>query len=280
MQGRLIDWRVDPRIRATLLRGKEILAGTGDAQLLHAEVKCRPLDSQTCGCPIGPRDDPPSLLESLANVVPLRVLQGNCPKGFRFGGTLQVSERGVQDAARSKDYAPLDEILELANVPRPLIGNECRHRFRRNLFDLLTHPAGIDLDKMFHQRWNVFAAPPQRWQREGKHIQTIVEVAAKFVALHHDSQIPVGRGYKPNVHLVGSGAAQALELLLLQDTQQFGLQSRRNISHLVQEERPFICQFETTNLLRDSAGKSASLVAKKFAFQEIERNGGAIQLDE
>src|SRR6266446_3966242 len=134
----LIDWGVDPRIMATLLCGKGILVGTGDAQLLHAEVKRGPLDSQTCGRPVGAGDNPPGLIESLANMVPLRVLQGNCPKGFRFGGTLQARERGVQDAARSKDYTPLDEILELANVPRPLIGSERRHRFS----------------------WNVFAAPP------------------------------------------------------------------------------------------------------------------------
>jgi len=48
-------------------------------------------------------------------------------------------------------------------------------------------------------------------------------------------------------------AAQALELLFLQHTQQFGLQHRWNISHLIQEERPFVSQFEATNLLRDSA---------------------------
>src|SRR5882762_9736886 len=188
-----IDWRVDARSMATLLRGKEILVGTGDAQLLHAEVKRRSLDSQTCGRPVGAGDNPPGLVKNLANVVSLRVLEGNCPKGFRFGGTLQTRERGVQDAARSKNYAPLDEILELANVPRPLIGGKRSHRFRKNLFDLLTHPAGINIDKMFHQCRNVFTAPPQRWQGERKHIQTVVEVASKFVALHHINQISVGR---------------------------------------------------------------------------------------
>src|SRR3981081_1381277 len=106
MHGRLIVWRVDPRIMATLLRGKEILAGTGDAQLLHPEVKRRPLDSQTCGRPVRAGDHPPGLIESLANVVSLRLLQGNCPKGVRFGGILQARERGVQGVARSKDYAP------------------------------------------------------------------------------------------------------------------------------------------------------------------------------
>src|SRR5258708_743863 len=261
-----IDWRIYLRIIATLLCGNEILLGTRDAKLLHPEVKRRPLDSQTCGRPVGASDNPPGLLESLANVVSLRVLQGNRSKGFRFGGTLQTRERGVQDVARSEDNAPLDEILEFANVPRPLIRDEGRHRFGRNVFDLLIHPAGINLDKMFDQRRNVFPAFPQRWQWDRKHIQTVVEVATKFVALHHVNQIPVGRSYQANVHLVSPSAAQALELLLLQDTQQFRLQSPRNISHLVQEERAFVSQFEATHLLRDSTGKSASLMAKKLAF--------------
>src|SRR6202521_1692598 len=94
MHGQRVDWRVDSRSTTTLLRGKGILVGTGDAQLLHAEVKRRPLDSQTCGRPVGAGDNPPGLIESLANVLSLCVLQGNCPKGFRFGGALQARERG------------------------------------------------------------------------------------------------------------------------------------------------------------------------------------------
>src|SRR6266446_10637379 len=120
---------------------------------------------------------------------------------------------------------------------------------------------------MFDQRRNVFAALPQRWQWDRKHIQTVVEVATKFVPLHHVNQIPVGRSYQANVHLVSPSAAQALEFLFLQDAQQFGLQARRNISHLVQEERAFVGQLEPTNLLRYGSGERASLVSKKLAFQ-------------
>src|SRR5260370_15035498 len=210
-----IDWRIYLRIIATLLCGNEILLGTRDAKFLHPEVKRRPLDSQTCGRPVGAGDNPPRLLESLANVLSLRVLQGNWPKGLRFSGTIQTRERGVQGVTRSQNYAPLDEILELANVPWPLIRDEGRHRFRRNLFDFLVHPAGINFDKMFDQRRNGFAALPQRWQRDRKHIQTVVEVATKFVALHHASQIPVGGSDEPNVHLVSPSTAQAFEFLFL-----------------------------------------------------------------
>jgi hypothetical protein len=48
-----IDWMIDPRRTAALLRGKWILVGARDAKLLHPEVKRGPLDSQTCGRPVG-----------------------------------------------------------------------------------------------------------------------------------------------------------------------------------------------------------------------------------
>src|SRR2546427_7326082 len=72
-------------------------------------------------------------------------------------------------------------------------------------------------------------------------------------------------------------AAQAFEFLFLQYAQQFGLQGRRNIAHLVQEERAFVGQFETANLLHYGSGERALLVAKKFTFQQIQGNGSTIE---
>ena len=135
------------------------------------------------------------------------------------------------------------------------------------MFDLLTHPATKNLNKMCHQSRNVFATDPQRWQDDREHVQTIVEVAAKCVPLHHVGQISVGGSHEPNVHLVSACAAQALEFLLLQYTQQLGLQCQWNIAHFVQEEGPFVGYFKTAHLLGDSASKSALLMAKKLALE-------------
>jgi len=57
-----------------------------------------------------------------------------------FGGIRQARERRFQGVAGSDDYAALDEILELANIPRPLIRDEGTHRFSANALDLLVHP--------------------------------------------------------------------------------------------------------------------------------------------
>src|SRR5579859_3641400 len=130
------------------------------------------------------------------------------------------------------------------------------------MVDLFIHSAGINLNKMFDKRWNIFSARTQRRQRDWKYIQTIVEIAAKFVSLYHFSQISVGRSHEADVNLVCPAAAQALEFLLLQHAKQFGLQCQRNVSHLVQEQRPLVSQLETSNFLRDGARKSAFFMPK------------------
>src|SRR4029077_19761266 len=105
-------------------------------------------------------------------------------------------------------------------------------------------------------------------------------ITAKFVALHHVRQIPVGGGYQPNIYLMSPGTSQALEFLFLQNAQQFGLQSRRNVSNLVKKQRSLVGQFEAADLLRDGAGKGASFMPEEFAFQQVKWNGSAIQLYE
>jgi hypothetical protein len=80
--------------------------------------------------------------------------------------------------------------------------------------------------------------------------------------------------------LVSASAAQALELLFLQYSQQFRLQRQRNIADLVEEESAFVSQFETADPLRYGSGEGASLVAKELTFQKVQRNGSAIELYE
>jgi len=77
---------------------------------------------------------------------------------------------------------------------------------------------------------------------------------------------------------VSSSTAQAFELLFLEYAQPHELQGLRNIAYFIQKERALIGQLKTADFFRNGAGERAFLVAEKLAFQEIERNGGAVQL--
>ena len=75
-------------------------------------------------------------------------------------------------------------------------------------------------------------------------------------------------------------AAEPLELLLLEHAQELGLERRRDVADLVEEERAAVRQLEAADLLRDRPGEGALLVAEQLALQQVERDGRAVELDE
>src|ERR1017187_1083825 len=100
----------------------------------------------------------------------------------------------------------------------------------------------------------------------GKNVQPIVQVGAELPLLHHGRQIAAGSRYQPDIDLDRVSAAQPLELLLLQDPQQLGLQLRRDVAHLIQEQGALVRHFEAAGPARDGARERALLVAEQFAF--------------
>ena len=70
--------------------------------------------------------------------------------------------------------------------------------------------------------------------------------------------------------------SESFEFTFLQDTEQLGLKFEGRFSDLVQEYRAAIGQLESTDPLRDRAGKRAFFVAKQLAFEQAGGNGGAV----
>src|SRR5215472_6585412 len=77
-----------------------------------------------------------------------------------------------------------------------------------------------------------------------------------------------------------TSAAQALELLFLQNAQQLGLEGQRQVTDFVQKESSGISHFEAADFLCDGPRKSTLLVSKQFALQEIEGYGSTVELYE
>jgi len=50
---------------------------------------------------------------------------------------------------------------------------------------VLTYSARKDFNIMLDQRNNVFAALAQGWYSDWKYVQAIVQIAPKFIPLHH-----------------------------------------------------------------------------------------------
>src|SRR5262252_6873384 len=85
-----------------------------------------------------------------------------------------------------------------------------------------------------------------------KYIQPIVQIASELFFFHGLVQVAVCRSNQSEVHTQSVRAAQALEFLILQHTQQLWLQSKRDLTDLVEEECSLVCQFKASDLARHS----------------------------
>src|SRR5262245_21477471 len=103
---------------------------------------------------------------------------------------------------------------------------------------------GILLDEAPNEVWNVFAALAQWRQIDAQHVETIEQIRAKASVVHTLAQRLIRRRDDAHVHLNRRHAADAHELPLLEHTQQLDLRVRRNLTDLVEEDRPRIRQLE------------------------------------
>src|SRR5690606_16424325 len=117
------------------------------------------------------------------------------------------------------------------------------------------------------ERDEIAFALTQRRQEDRHHADAIIEVGAKLAFLNRLFQIAIGRADKTNVDLHRARSADALELALLQHAQQLGLEGRRDVSDLVEEQSAAVGELETPLSERRRAGESAALVAEKLGFE-------------
>ena len=146
--------------------------------------------------------------------------------------------------------------------------------------DALVHPRRELLREVLHERRNVIGPLAQRRIENRKDVEAIVEIAAELLVGDHLREIAVGCRDEPDVDADGAGAAQPLELLLLQHTQELRLQLERDVADFVEEQRAAVRQLEPADLLRDGARERAFLVSEELALEQPRWNRGAVELDE
>jgi hypothetical protein len=137
--------------------------------------------------------------------------------------------------AGGEDHRALDDVLQLPHVARPGVANQGVHDRRWDGLDPPAHPPGEPLGEMAHQTRDVLRAIAQGRQHEREDVQAVVEVTAEAAVSDHLGQVAVGGRHQAHVHPKRLGAAQALELLLLEHAKQPGLQLEWNVADLVEE---------------------------------------------
>src|SRR5215467_2847089 len=98
--------------------------------------------------------------------------------------------------------------------------------------------------------------------------------------LDHRRQVAVGRSDQPHVDPQRSGAAEALELVLLQDAQDLGLRTGAHVADFVQEERAAVRLLEAPDALLVGAGERSLLVSEQLGLEQVFLKRRAVYLDE
>jgi hypothetical protein len=101
----------------------------------------------------------------------------------------------------------------------------------------------------------------QRRDSDRKHIQAIEEIEAKPSVREHLLEILVRRRDDSHIDARRLRAPEPLDLLFLNDAQQFGLEFDRQFADLVEEDRPVVCRLKPTNSARDGSSEGPSFIA-------------------
>ena len=120
----------------------------------------------------------------------------------------------------------------------------------------------------------------QRRHLERDDVEPVVEVLAEPALRDLLGEVAVRRRDHADVDLDRLRAADALELVLLQEAQQLDLDRRRDLADLVEEQRAAVGEREPAVLARHRAGERAALVTEQLALEQRLGERRAVQLDE
>lgn len=114
------------------------------------------------------------------------------------------------------------------------------NRFIGNHVDPFVLPRRALIDEVANQPRDILAAITQSRQMQGKYPEAVEQVTAKFFFFDRLYQIAIGGGDQAHVHPDRLRASQSLELVVLQNAQQFGLQFQWNLTNLVEQQRALV----------------------------------------
>ena len=207
---------------------------------------------------------------SLARALRLELREVKLERQVLFGDVVLVADRDE----------PLDQVLELADVARPPVLLQHRHRRVGDALDRLPEPRVVAAQEELGELRDVLGALAQRRQLDRDDVDPVVEVLAEPPFLDRLLEIDVGRRDQAELGLDRLGAADALDLAFLNRAQQLGLQVEPQVADLVEEQRAVRRQLELAELLPVRAGERAALVAEQRALGQLARNRGQVDGDE
>ena len=124
------------------------------------------------------------------------------------------------------------------------------------------------LEEVIGEQQDVGLPLAQRRHENREDVQPVVQILAERAGRDRLLEVLVGRRDQPHVRLDRLGAAEPLELPLLQHAQQLDLRRQVDVADLVEKQRAAFGQLEPALLARLRAGERALLVAEELGLDQ------------
>ncbi len=143
---------------------------------------------------------------------------GRCFFGHRRSHVGQVQVQGAQAenlralaaVAQGFQRAASDQVLQLAHIARPAVGQQGRLGISGQAQAAQAHARTVLFEEEARQQQHITPALAQRWHLQRVDAQTVVEVGAVAAIAHLFGEVAVGGGNQAHVHLVLLVRAQSL----------------------------------------------------------------------
>ena len=135
-------------------------------------------------------------------------------------------------------------------------------------------------DEMFDKGRNVVFAVAERRHHHGIDIQAVVQVFAELAGFHHFNHVAVGGRNQTDIHFDGFPRTHGVNLAFLNGAQQLHLHVERQFRHFIEKQGAAVGFLKFAAMLAGGAGEGAFFVAKENGFNEIFRNGTAVDRHE
>src|SRR4030095_5355158 len=160
-------------------------------------------------------------------------LRGNADRPTRKPSRINRQTVRVRD-----DHRALDDVLQLADVARPVVRLEQVRRFFADTANSLAHARGIPMGEILDEQAYISPALAQGEQFQREHIEPVKQVRSEGPGGDGRLQVTIRRGNHPDVHADRSAATDTLNLALLQYAQQRHLSLGGPLADLAQVNRP------------------------------------------
>ena len=165
-------------------------------------------------------------------------------------------------------HRALDDVLQLAHVPRPVVRDQQVHGRAVEAGELAAHLLAVLVEEEGGQQRHVAVPVAQRRQVDGEHVEAVEQVRTEAAFLDQVRQVAVGGRDYAEIHVDRLRAAHAHDFALLEHPQQVGLRLEADVGDLVQKHRASGGGFELALLAVLGAGERALLVSEQFALNE------------